>query len=56
MVIAAAPGDCGFDTPTVTDIKRDLTRTTLALLFLGALIFASLYILKPFLPAIVWAT
>lgn len=40
----------------MTDIKRDLTRTTLALLFLGALILASLYILKPFLPAIVWAT
>ena len=46
----------GFEFTTVTDIKRDLTRTTLALLFLGALIFASLYILKPFLPAIVWAT
>lgn len=39
----------------MTDIKRDLTRTTLALLFLGALILASLWILKPFLPAIVWA-
>jgi len=39
----------------VTDIKRDLTRTTLALLFLGALILASLWILKPFLPAIIWA-
>jgi predicted PurR-regulated permease PerM len=39
----------------VTDIKRDLTRTTLALLLLGALIVASLYILKPFLSAIVWA-
>ena len=40
----------------MTEIKRDLTRTTLALLFLGALILASLWILKPFLPAIVWAT
>ena len=39
----------------MTDPKRDLTRTTLALLFLGALIVASIYILKPFLPAIVWA-
>ena len=39
----------------MTDIKRDLTRTTLALLFLGALILASLWILKPFIPAIVWA-
>ncbi|MBL8907766.1 MAG: AI-2E family transporter YdiK [Rhizobiales bacterium] len=39
----------------MTDIKRDLTRTTLALLFLGALIVTSFYILKPFLPAIVWA-
>ena len=40
----------------MTDPKRDLTRTTLALLFLGALILASLWILKPFIPAIVWAT
>jgi predicted PurR-regulated permease PerM len=39
----------------VVDVKRDLTRTTLALLFLGVLIIASLWVVKPFLPAIIWA-
>lgn len=42
--------------PPVVDVKRDLTRTTLALLFLGALIVASLWVVAPFLPAIIWAT
>lgn len=37
-------------------LQRDLTRTTLAVLFLGGLIAASLWILRPFLPAIIWAT
>lgn len=35
---------------------RDLARTTLAVLAIGGLIVASLWILKPFLPAIIWAT
>jgi predicted PurR-regulated permease PerM len=34
---------------------NDLTRTTLALLFIAALIGGSLWILKPFLPATIWA-
>ncbi|OGA19957.1 MAG: hypothetical protein A3H34_07305 [Betaproteobacteria bacterium RIFCSPLOWO2_02_FULL_67_19] len=34
---------------------RDLPRTTLAILFLGGLIAASLWIVKPFLPALIWA-
>ena len=34
---------------------RDLTRTTLAVLFIGVLIAANFFILKPFLPAFVWA-
>jgi predicted PurR-regulated permease PerM len=34
---------------------RDLTRTVLAVLLLGALIGASFLILQPFLPAFVWA-
>jgi predicted PurR-regulated permease PerM len=34
----------------------ELTRTTLAVLFVGGLIAASLWILWPFLPAIIWAT
>ena len=32
----------------------DLTRTTLAVLFIGALIAASLWIVRPFLPAVIW--
>jgi predicted PurR-regulated permease PerM len=35
---------------------RDLARTTLGVLLIGALIAASFWILRPFLPAIVWAT
>jgi predicted PurR-regulated permease PerM len=34
----------------------DLTRITLAVLFIGGLIAASFWIVQPFLPAIVWAT
>jgi predicted PurR-regulated permease PerM len=36
--------------------QHDLTRTILAVLFLGMLIGLSLWILRPFLGAIVWAT
>ena len=35
---------------------RDLTRTTLAVLFLGLLLAASLWVLRPFLGPTVWAT
>jgi len=38
------------------DIQRDLTRTVFAVLFLGMLIGLSLWILRPFLVALVWAT
>src|ERR1700758_334006 len=34
----------------------DLTRTTLAVLFVTGLIAACFWILRPFLPAIIWAT
>jgi len=37
------------------DNRRDLTRTVLAVLFLGLLIGLSLWILRPFLAAIIWA-
>ena len=37
-------------------VKMDLTRTILAVLFIGALIAASFWILLPFLSAILWAT
>jgi len=39
----------------MAEIGRDLTRTVLAIVFLAALIGGSLWILQPFLPAIVWA-
>src|SRR5829696_1847173 len=34
--------------------ERDLTRTTLAVLFIGGLIAVSFWIVWPFLPAVVW--
>lgn len=36
-------------------MQRDITRTVLAVLFIGALIGAALWILKPFLGALIWA-
>jgi len=35
---------------------RDITRSTLAVLFIGILIAATFWILRPFLTAIIWAT
>jgi predicted PurR-regulated permease PerM len=40
----------------MTQPNSDLLRTTLAVFFIGALTLASLWILEPFLPALVWAT
>lgn len=37
-------------------LTTDITRTTLAVLFIGILISASFWILRPFLTALVWAT
>lgn len=37
-------------------ILRDLPRTVLAVLFLAVMITASLWILSPFIPALIWAT
>jgi predicted PurR-regulated permease PerM len=39
----------------MTTVQRDITRTVLAVLFIGVLIGASLWILKPFLGAAIWA-
>jgi predicted PurR-regulated permease PerM len=39
----------------MTDNQRDITRTVLAVLFIGALIGTSLWVLKPFLGAAIWA-
>src|SRR5258705_297926 len=40
----------------MTEIQRDITRGVLAVLFIVALIGSSIWILRPFLGAIVWAT
>jgi predicted PurR-regulated permease PerM len=40
----------------MTDQRPELARTTLSVLFIGALIAGSLWILSPFLAAFVWAT
>jgi len=37
-------------------MKKDLTRTLLAIIFIGLLGGASFWVLKPFLPALAWAT
>jgi predicted PurR-regulated permease PerM len=39
-----------------TEVRGDLTRTTLAVLFVTGMIAACFWILRPFLPAIIWAT
>jgi predicted PurR-regulated permease PerM len=39
----------------MTSIQRDITRTVLAVLFIGALIGTSLWVIKPFLGAGIWA-
>ena len=39
----------------MTDSRYDLARITLAVLFIAALVAASLWILRPFLPAVIWA-
>ncbi|MGE0121266.1 MAG: AI-2E family transporter YdiK [Dongiaceae bacterium] len=39
----------------MSELRSDLTRVTLAVLFIGGLIGTSLWILRPFLPAVVWA-
>jgi predicted PurR-regulated permease PerM len=40
----------------MAEMQRDLTRTALAVLFIGVLIGFSFWILRPFLGAMVWAT
>jgi len=39
----------------MSQIKQDLTRTTFSVLFIGGLIIATLWILGPFLPSLIWA-
>jgi predicted PurR-regulated permease PerM len=40
---------------SVPQSHQDLTRTTLAVLFVGGLLAASVWVMQPFLPATVWA-
>jgi predicted PurR-regulated permease PerM len=40
----------------MSEIQRDLTRTTLGVLLIVGLIAASFWILEPFLPSAIWAT
>src|ERR1043166_8977120 len=40
----------------VTSISRDLARATLAVLFIAGMIVACFWVLRPFLPAFVWAS
>src|SRR6478736_3558683 len=39
----------------MTGVPRDLTRTVLALLFIGGLIASSFLVIQPFLAATIWA-
>ena len=41
---------------SISSLSQDLTRTTLALLFIGVLITACFWILHPFMSALLWAT
>ncbi|MGO9018525.1 MAG: AI-2E family transporter YdiK [Syntrophobacteraceae bacterium] len=40
----------------MADISSGIVRTTIAVLLIGAMIGVSLWILRPFLPALIWAT
>ena len=40
---------------TTIQPPRDLARTTLGVLFIGALIASTFWVLRPFIPAIIWA-
>jgi len=37
-------------------VRNDLAKTTLGVLFIVAMIAASVWIMRPFLPALIWAT
>jgi predicted PurR-regulated permease PerM len=41
---------------TIKNNQRDIVQATLAILFIGIMIIASFWILRPFLTALVWAT
>ena len=39
----------------MASLRYDLARITLAVLFITALIGTSLWVMRPFLPAVIWA-
>jgi len=39
----------------MAQVQRDVARTTLAVMFIGGLAFASFWVMRPFLAAIIWA-
>ncbi len=39
----------------MSQLHQEITRTTLAVLFIGGLLAASFWVMRPFLPAIIWA-
>jgi len=41
---------------TKTSVSLDVTRTTLAVMFISLLIFASFWVVRPFITAFIWAT
>jgi predicted PurR-regulated permease PerM len=45
-----------LETPAVTIARHDLARITLSVLSIGLLILGALWILRPFLGAVIWAT
>jgi predicted PurR-regulated permease PerM len=53
-----SPCSLGVSRPAriMAEHRQELTRTLLGVIFLGALIVASFWILRPFLAAVVWAT
>jgi predicted PurR-regulated permease PerM len=40
----------------MNEVRSDLARTTFAVLFIGGLLFASFWIMRPFLAPLIWAT
>lgn len=50
----SAPGTVGPETPA--SVSWDVTRILLAVVSIGGLIAATFWVLRPFLPALIWAT
>jgi predicted PurR-regulated permease PerM len=49
-------GGAEMEAAAMAEANRDLAQTVLAVIFLGLLIALSLWVLAPFLPALIWAT